>query len=317
MDEKAPITWVMSQLEELVSSGLNHTASVISSSITPLVSIGFGIYIFLISLNYLRGAETEPIIDFWMRIASFAIIVGLGMNAENYISTVIPMVTGIGSDIASMISGGNDTAGTLDQLALYYLNILDQSIDQVHALGFPSNIEAWVLYGMKASCILLGLIPFLVAAAITLIGVNVGSILVAGVGPIFFGFLLFPATRQYFSAWLNTALSHALMPILIAIVTTFSVELSKKMLINDGGTLYATSLKTVYLASIGNLILVSVLWKVSSIATSLSAGGVNVAVRGSIGTLARTIRQVGAGSYREITGDKRWGGRFQYGKVCA
>ena len=78
MDEKAPITWVMSQLEGLVSSGLNHTASVISSSITPLVSIGFGIYIFLISLNYLRGAETEPIIDFWMRIASFAIIVGLG-----------------------------------------------------------------------------------------------------------------------------------------------------------------------------------------------------------------------------------------------
>ncbi|WP_233341870.1 type IV secretion system protein, partial [Xylella fastidiosa] len=118
MDESAPITWLIGEINKIVSSGADAAASTIATTITPLVSICFGIYILLICVNYMRGAETEPVIDFGIRCAGFAVVIGLGLNAANYTSLVIPMVTGIGSDLASAISGGSANAGTLDQLAL-------------------------------------------------------------------------------------------------------------------------------------------------------------------------------------------------------
>lgn len=250
-------------------------------------------------MNYMRGAETEPILDFGLRIAGFAVVIGLGLNASNYTSTVIPIVTGIGSDLSSAISGGSATAGTLDQLALHYLKILDEGYESASSGGFPLNAGSLLLYFIKFFCVLIGLIPFLVAATLCIIVANVGSILVAMVGPLFFAFLIFPATRQYFSAWINTAFSYALIPVFVAVIATISVGLSKKML-SSGGSLDDISLKAVFLASMGNLILLFLLKQVGSLASSLSAGGINAAMPGSIGTLANSIRSGMAGSFREM-----------------
>ena len=72
MDEKAPITWLIAEISSIVSGGASTVAGGISTAIAPLASVGFGIYIILICINYLRGAETEPVIDFGMRCVGFA-----------------------------------------------------------------------------------------------------------------------------------------------------------------------------------------------------------------------------------------------------
>jgi type IV secretion system protein VirB6 len=289
MDDAAPITWLIGQIDSIVSSGASAAASAVANVVTPIASICFGIYIMLICINYLRGAESEPVFDFGMRMASFAVIIGLGLNAANYSSTVIPIVTGLGSDIANAISGGNVTANSLDQLALHYFDILDQGYDAANAPVFPFNLGPLILYMIKAACILIGLVPFLVAATIAVIIGDVGSIMVAMVGPIYFAFLLFPATRQYFSAWVNTCLSYALIPVFVAVVAVISVSLSKSMMSTGSGTLDDVSLKAVFLASMGNLILLFLLKQVNSLASSLSAGGINAGGGGGIGAAAAVI----------------------------
>ncbi|MCD8459784.1 type IV secretion system protein (plasmid) [Xylella taiwanensis] len=299
MDESAPITWLIGEINKIVSSGADAAASAIATTVTPLASICFGIYILLICMNYMRGAETEPVIDFGLRCAGFAVVIGLGLNAANYTSIVIPIVTGIGSDLASAISGGSATAGTLDQLALHYFNIIEQSYKAVEAVKFPNNIGAMMIYGLKAIFILVGLIPFLVSATLCIIVADVGSVLVAMVGPLYFAFLIFPATRQYFSSWLNTAFSYALMPIFVAVIATISVGLSKKMF-SASGSFDDISFKAVFLASMGNLTLLFLLKQVGALASSLSAGGINAFMPGSIGTLANMIRSGLSGSRREI-----------------
>lgn len=299
MDESAPITWLVGEINKIVSSGAGATATAIATAVTPLAAVGFGIYIILICINYMRGAETEPVIDFGVRCAGFAVIIGLGLNAANYTSTVIPIVTGVGSDLASAFSGGSASAGTLDQLALHYLKILDDGYESASRGGFPLNAGSMLLYFMKFVCVLVGLIPFLVAATLCIIVADVGSVLVAMVGPLFFAFLIFPATRQYFSSWLNTALSYALIPVFVAVIATISVGLSKTML-SGSGSLDDVSLKAVFLASMGNLTLLFLLKQVSALASSLSAGGINASMPGSIGTLASAIRSGGAGTAREI-----------------
>lgn len=303
MDQAAPITWIIGQINQIVSTGANAAAGAVASAVTPIASVAFGIYVILITVNYMRGAESEPVIDLGMRFAGFAIVIGLGLNISNYTSTVIPIVTGLGSDLANAISNGNATAGALDQLALHYFTILEEGYTQANAPMFPANLGPMALYMMKFILIIIGLVPFLVAAALALIVADVGSVIVAMLGPMYFAFLLFPATRQYFSAWVNTALSYALIPLIVAVVATISVSISKIML--GGNQLNETSLMSVFLATVGNLILLFLLNQVSSIASSLSAGGINAGMPGSIGTLASSIRAGGAGTAREVRGAHR------------
>lgn len=303
MDDAAPITWIIGQINAIVSSGAGAAASAIAGIVTPLASVCFGIYIMLICINYMRGAESEPVIDLALRMASFAIVIGLGLNASTYSSTIIPIVTGVGGDLANAISGGNATAGALDQLALHYFNILDQGYEAANSPVFPLNIGPLILYAIKAVCILIGLIPFLVSATVLVVIADAGSVMVAMVGPMYFAFLLFPATRQYFSSWLNTALSYALMPVFVAVVSVISVGLSKTMFSTGGGTLNDVSLKAVFLASLGNLVLLFLLKQVSSLASSLSAGGINAGTGGGIGSVAQSLgKMVGKESRQDAAG---------------
>ncbi len=96
MNQRQITTRLIGEINKIVSSGADAAASAIATTVTPLASICFGIYILLICLNYMRGAETEPVIDFGLRCAGFAVIIGLGLNAANYTSMVIPVVTGVG-----------------------------------------------------------------------------------------------------------------------------------------------------------------------------------------------------------------------------
>ena len=145
---------------------------------------------------------------------------------------------------------------------------------------------------------------------------NVGSTIVAMVGPIYFCFLLFPATRQYFSAWVNTAFSYALIPLIVAVIATISIGISKAMLSSGaggGGTvdLSEVALSSVFLAALGNVVLLFLLKQVSSMASSLSAGGINAGMTNS-GAVASTAVAGGKGIYRGYmalrSGDKEKAG---------
>ena len=288
MDEAAPITWLITEINKIVSAGASSTAGAIAGIISPLAAAGFGIYIILMMVNYLRGAESEPVWDFSLKMAAFAVVIGLGLNAGNYTSYILPIVTETGNDLAAAVSGSVPTSNTLDELSLHYLKMIeDGSMAAAEEDGMLGFSKTFMLY-FKAAIIIFGLVPFLIAAAIIIVVANVGSTLVAMVGPLFFAALLFPATRQYFSAWLNTAISYALVPLFVAVVASVSVQMSKAML-SSGGNLNETSLKMVILASIGNLLLILLLNKVGQIASALSAGGVAVGGGSGIGGMARGI----------------------------
>lgn len=239
--------------------------------------------------------------DFLIRIAGFAVVIGIGLNAGNYASIVIPIVTGLGSDLANTVSGGSASANTLDQLALHYFKILADGYDIANKPAFPWNVGPLTVYLLKAICVLVGLLPFLVAATLTLIIADVGAVMVAMVGPIFFACLIFPATRQYFSAWVNTAFSYALIPLFVAVIATISTGISKEMFSGSGGAFDKVSLLSVFLATMGNLVLLFLLKQVSSLASSLSAGGINAAMAGGIGSVA----SAGATFARHARGDAK------------
>lgn len=301
MDDSAPITWLINQIHTIVAGGAGGVATTITNLIAPLVAACFGIYVLLITINYMRGAESEPVLDFGLRMVSWSLVIGMGLSASTYTKTVMPMVMGIGPDLADAISEGTAGANSLDQLALYYISILNDGYTTANSFTFPFNLGPLFLYFLKAALVIIGLVPFLVVATLTLIVSNVGLVILAMVGPLFFGFLLFPATRQYFSAWLNSVVSYSLLPLFIAVISLLSVNLSQQMLHN----LSDSTFTQVFFASIGNLTLVILVRYIAALASSLSAGGIHIGHVGGIGGVASALRGFGTGTARELRGGYR------------
>ena len=296
-DELAPITWMIAQINTVVSTGASAVADAISGGIAPIVSACFGIYVLLMMIQFMRGAHTDHAGEFMLKMAAWALIIGFGLNASNYDSVVAPMVTGLGNDLGNLASGGTVTAGTLDQLALAYLKIIDAGYE---ATGDGlMGVAASFLVSVKALIVIVGLVPFLVGATLSIIVANVGSQLIAMVGPLYFAFLLFPATRQYFSSWLNTAFSYALIPLFVAVISMISVGISQAMM-PPGTDLNGAKFSTVFLAAIGNVLLLFLLKTVAALASSLSAGGINAQMAPGLGAMAGGVRSFMRGSARDV-----------------
>jgi type IV secretion system protein VirB6 len=275
-------------LVETVETNLANTAQsvsgVISGIITPLVTTCFGIYLILLVVNHMRGASSNPVWEIWHRVFGFAIIVGIGLNMGNYSNYVIPIITSFGDDIAAAASGGgagNGPAAQLDALLQHYMKIMGDDWKRIQGLGFWDGADSLtepIIWWMKSSIIFVGLVPFIVFAAALLILAKVGVILVAAVGPLFFACLVFPATRQYFSSWVNAAVSYALIPIFVAILAMFSVNISMGMFGAQNGTVSfeKTSYMDCFFAGVINLLLIVLLKTAQSLASQLSAGGINI-----------------------------------------
>jgi type IV secretion system protein VirB6 len=296
----SPIQHVIQTVESSLSSTAATVASEISGGVTPLAASCFSIYMILIVVNYARGASSEPIWDFWLRMAGFAVIIGLGLSMESYVSNVLPIITKLGDGLAAAAGGGNDAANTLDNLAARYFSLMSFDYDRIanSDMGATEKFLAGILWAIKVAIILIGIVPFLVVAAALLIIAKVGVIMVAAVGPIFFACLIFPATRQYFSAWCNAAFSYALIPLFVAIVAMFAIDLSKEFFdFAPGEGFESLTLKAVFMASIVNLLLLLLLKTCGDLASSLSAGGINPGF--SAGGLAGGIRRgFGAAAYK-------------------
>lgn len=297
----APITYLINEVGNLIESATIVAATNITNTITPLVSICFGIYILMLLVSMLSDTGGLLNVSDWIkRIVSWALIIGIGLSAENITNILIPIVSELGNDLANAATGGTVNENTLDKLTLHYIDIIGQSAQEVAQMDFTDSMIQGVILNMKIFIILIGLVPFLVVATCLYLIAKIGALLVLSVAPIFFAFLLFPATRQYFSAWLNSVISLALIPVFIAMISLISVNISFKIMGGDTGLL-DTSMTTVILASIANLILMGMLKWVSMLASSLSNGGVNlgsVNPLSSVGGISKTLSY----SKREASG---------------
>lgn len=302
MDLTAPITsiinFIMTPFNDIVQIG----ATAISEIVTPLVGTAFILHVLLKALAMLKGIDETTLIDFFLFLLSFFIVFGMMKNYDNYNLYVVSMAEGIKTDLSTALTGSTVDSNALDTLAIYYMDMIDKSNTAIDAMVNPLN-KMSASFGLlfKEAMILLGLVPFLVAATISITVLELGLRMVLALGPLFIALGLFPATRQYASAFVNTVFSYVLSMTLVALVALASVGISMQMLSSGGGTLTEATIPAVFYASIGNLILLFLLKQVSSIAASLSAGGITAGMAdGGIREAAKSVIRSTKGSAREI-----------------
>lgn len=174
-------------------------------------------------------------------------------------------------------------------------------------LAFVQNVLIWI-----------GALVFLVVAAAFLMLTQYTLLLLAAVGPIFFGFAVFPATRQFFGAWVGQILNFAFLNLFINVLVTMSITTLDGTLddivttaVNSGlGSTLLVSASTL-IKIVGEFILFGViLLQLPTMASSLFGG----LTGGGFGSAAATALPYGRSAKKAAQGAVS-GAKSMYSKV--
>jgi len=166
----------------------------------------------------LRGAISEPIVDFAIRSLKLALIYFLATTSAYGTWVTEPLFHGLPDALARAISGGavGDPGGAFDA----FLSRAGYLADQIARTASPMNLGPWVL---SAAVYLVAAVAAAVGFGVVMIA-KVALALLIALGPIFIACALFEATRRYFFGWLGHAINYLILFALI--LTVFQLVLA-------------------------------------------------------------------------------------------
>jgi len=267
-----PFTMLFTAFDQNVLNTINTGSANMISLISPLAAAAFSIYVMLVMLSYWRGNNDQPIVDFFLRMAGWAIILTAGMNIGYYSEYVVPFFNGVGDDLAQALTGSTSSAVALDSLLNAYLSAILNLWANIGVLDIGGMIEASAL----TFCTVMVGIPFLAIAAAYIILAKFALGLLLALGPLFIVTALYPATRKFFEAWVAQCLNYAFLTALFAAAGAIEVNFATGILPKtfDMSNLVLTWSLEFQILTTG-IVFVFVSLNLPSLASSL-AGGVGI-----------------------------------------
>lgn len=300
-----------------------HSAELITS-IAPIFSLAFGVYVLLQVWHYYNKGLDESLMDLTRRMLGWIVIITLAFGAEQY-KELANAAYQLPDAIASAVSDGD-----------YSANAIDKSFEMTHTkfkdLYKKTDLISGTEFGYYlASVGSITLMFLMVLAFYTLmfayylvVKVSLAAILV--VGPLFLGFFLFPSTRQWGMNWINQIANYSVTITLYVILGIIHINVADTILSTaldgalnlkeetgwfgeyvDGASLTAAILLGLPAVFFSTVIFILVAWSVPSIANALTGGAGVTGHTRELGAFAKGVdkstRYIGgkiAGVGREI-----------------
>jgi type IV secretion system protein VirB6 len=308
-----PISWLVNSLDFELNSIVSGGSAAVWSFISPLVQAGFGIYVLLVAWGYLRGTEQAPVSDALHKTIGFFFVMLFLLNHDTYTSQIVPSVKEIGDGLMRAVTHSANNASPIDAVFMNIFRFIDKLFTLPEDIGIldigTDLIVLLILSTIEAVILLIGVLPFVVAAVSFLILAKIGIAIVLTVAPIFIAFFIFPATRQYFSSWTNTLLSYTLLMLFVGVVIRITTTVTASFLTSFDLKLNATGVDSLFqlagicVVAILNLASVFLLKQTPSLASSLSAGGINAGMA-SAGSALNHAAKKGADEIKGV-GDRK------------
>ncbi len=279
---------MVSFFDQNVVNTINSGSTRIISLISPLMSVCFCIYVLLILWTYWQGRNDEPINDFLMRMATWAVILTCGMNIQFYTEYVVPFFNGAGEQLAGAVTNGGDAVSGLDSLLNAYINTAQAIYAQ--SSGFRVIAAVFII----ALMIIFGG-PFMAIAIAYIILAKFALELLLTLGPMFISAALFPPSRQFFWNWIGQCMNYVLLVALFAAACALEVNFAMTIVPGDNSSLSIAQIIEFDIMGIA-------FWVISlnlpGMASSL-AGGVGISTMvgklGSAGRMAFGLANLGGG----------------------
>lgn len=188
----------------------------------PWATIGLGIYVLVWSFAAMTGSIDEPIMDMVKRVVTLALIFGIGLNVANYNMIITETVMNGPDQFIAGMARAPTTGGVVGAL------------DIIWAQGFKAGAACWTKagilngdFGMYLVAIaIFGMTMAVTAYAFVLIALSKVVISVVVVlGSLFILTIMFRATNNFFSSWIQQLSNYFLVPILVVAVNLLVMKL--------------------------------------------------------------------------------------------
>lgn len=281
--------------EGVYSKGINFI-----DALAPICSLAFGVYVVLQVFHYYNKGFDESLVDISKRLVGWIIVIALAFNAQN-IKTIGKMGWELPDNMASVVMDKKFDGQAMDKQfksVAEKIEIIEEKRDDLSMIS-PGN---WGVY-LAASMALYGIL----ACAMLLCGVAFGFYVLAKMllllaltfAPIFLASLLFPATRQFGTNWINSILNYSLTITAYAIVGIMQIQfidvLLKTYIAPSTGLELTVLLFLVFGLIVGTTIIFCIMiWNVPSLIGALVGSGANFSFQTqALGNLGKTAAPVG------------------------
>lgn len=231
------VSTLFTSLDETITKTIATGTSKLMSTVSPIFMIGVCIYFGLKALRwYTKGADM-PVMELFEDFVKMTLICFFSFNVGNYLSYVVPAVSGLSDDICALLSTENGTtANLIDKILTDYINMIRQFIgsEEFKELSFFDDFDAIVTAIIALAVMIIAGIPFIVITCAILFTVALSLKIFLVIGPLFIAFSLYPATRDMFFGWLRMISSFIVINILFSIVCTLEINFIRDHFLKGG-----------------------------------------------------------------------------------
>lgn len=201
-------TLIDGKLDDYLTNGVANIVAVVEEPLRAALVL----YVMLYGFAILRGAISEPIMDFAIRSLKLALIYMLATTVAYSDWVTQPLFHVLPDTLAQGISGttGGDAGTSFDQFFSRAAYLGEKAGQE----GSPVNPLPWL---MQLVVVFIGGVAAGIGFGVVLIA-KVALALIIALGPIFVACALFDATRRYFFGWLSQAVNYLILFALILAV---------------------------------------------------------------------------------------------------
>ena len=283
------------QFEQPITTFVSTSVSNLASWVDGPLRVAVMLYVILYGFAVMRGAISEPIMEFAWRAMRIVVVVLLATNSatfQQYVSGLFfdSLPKEIGNALAG--SGLNTNSGVpFDQLLSKGIDVANKIYDQAGLTNIAPALIAAILLVFVACGAFLQFAILLYA--------KIGLGVVIALGPVFIALALFEATRPFAEAWLRQVANFVILLVLVValvglMLTTISGFVDKYGA-NAGSTgemLVAAVAISAVLGLAGYIAL-----QLPTLAGGLAGGGASLASRLVTSTLMSNAAAAAGGAY--------------------
>ncbi|MGH8300436.1 MAG: type IV secretion system protein [Steroidobacteraceae bacterium] len=206
-------SWLNTELMSYIGENTARVATILEPAVVTLGTV----YVMIWGFLQLTGRIEEPFAAGLKRIATLALIFGVGLHLWLYNALLVDTFYKAPTEFAAAVVGASDPVQTIDAIWTKGGAVADQLFRNgggLHLGYMLAGSVVWLLTGLLCVYTM-----FLLALS------RVSLSVLLALGPLFIALLLFDATRRFFEVWLSQLANYALITILTVMVAALLLHL--------------------------------------------------------------------------------------------
>lgn len=272
MDSYLGLSNILNLVDASIQSYVQTTYQALSSALAPTLKLLMMLYVIIFGIAHFTGRMP---FDLWRTIKHFAVMVIVSAFVTQWDFFTIyfaNLFTDGPGRLMAVISGGSSDPNAM------LGDVLDRGVLAANAINQTASVFTLGFLIVGYSLFYMTLVS--VAYALYLLVLSkIALAILLGLAPLFFLFLLFESTRDFFVHYLRQIFNFALIPIFTAAVLSIMLKIPQQALMQLQTALAAHSghggLLCVYVL-LSFFILLGLLHQVTGFAAGISGGGLHL-----------------------------------------